>query len=206
MSRLSSILYSIFIAPHKRYSASRFEGGYFQRYRELTERDKQDYYDRAAAYLNLISPHATVLDVGCGTGLLLEGFLKKEIDARGIEISSEAIAAAAPSTRPRIQRGGLPHTGFQNRAFDLVLCIDVLEHLPPEETDRAILELARITRHHLVLSICLWHEGNARKDPTHINLHSKRYWRNKIGTLGFSTKPLPDGFPSGSNSFLISVE
>lgn len=206
MSRLSSILYSIFIAPHRRYSASGFENGYFQRYRELTEHDRHDYYDRAASYLNLISPHATVLDVGCGTGLLLEGFLKKAIDAQGIEISSEAIAAAAPSARSRIKQGGLPHTGFQNGTFDLVLCIDVLEHLPPEETDRAILELARITRHHLVLSICLWHEANARKDPTHINLHSKKYWCNKFRTLGLSTKPLPDGFPSSGNSFLISVE
>ena len=61
----------------------------------------------------------------------------------------------------------------------------------------------RITNRWLVLNICLWTEKNARLDPTHINLHSKRWWEKKINQLGFVIIKTPDDFPSKRNAFII---
>ena len=67
----------------------------------------------------------------------------------------------------------------------------------------AIQSLYRIADRWLILNICLWTEKNARLDPTHINLHSKRWWTKKINHLGYSIIKTPDDFPSKRNAFII---
>ncbi len=94
----------------------------------------------------------TVLDVGCGQGSLLEELRAKfsHIQPTGIDLSVKAIELA---------RRRLPEGNFQVRdllrqpledRFDLVICSEVLEHLPDDL--RAIQNLARMTRKYLVVS------------------------------------------------------
>ena len=40
---------------------------------------------------NLLPPNSRVLDVGCGDGILIEALIKKNIDARGIELGEDNV-------------------------------------------------------------------------------------------------------------------
>lgn len=204
MSRLSSILYSLFVAPRRRYRAESFGHGYFDRYHAMTPRQRQDYCDKAGAYLRLLDPSpAKILDVGCGTGLLLDGFLAHGRDAIGVEVSTEALKYASKEAAARIRTGILEDQKFRDGEFDAVFCVDVLEHIPADLSRGMISELVRVSNNWIVLSICLWHERNARKDPTHINLRPRRYWEKIIDSTGLRTLPIPAGFPSADNTFII---
>jgi SAM-dependent methyltransferase len=88
--------------------------------------------------INRIVPHTArrALDIGCGSGLnasLLPNHIREII---GIEVSDEAITAAA-HTNPRLSiiKGAWPHVEVPG-IFDLIICLDVLEHI---ENDGAAL-------------------------------------------------------------------
>ncbi len=49
--------------------------------------------------------------------------------------------------------GNVLKTPFQDNSFDVILCAEVLEHLPFEKFGEALSELERITKKHLVLSL-----------------------------------------------------
>jgi len=106
------------------------------------------YYDLARGdALSLVDPaDKRVLDVGCGSGAT--GKLLKSRGARevvGIEYQPAA-AAQAESVLDRVLTGDVDTVplDFAPCTFDLILCLDVLEHLPyPEETLRRLLPFLR---------------------------------------------------------------
>lgn len=49
--------------------------------------DKRDYSRAFKAFLSLIPPHGTILDIGCGTGIHIEYFQSKGFQAFGIDPS-----------------------------------------------------------------------------------------------------------------------
>lgn len=96
--------------------------------------------------LALVPAGATVLDVGCGGGLLLNlmadaGALR---DGTGIDSSPAAIEAARraagnlPPGRPRPRFEARPvQAGLPDGPFDAVLLVDVLHHVPPADQEPA---------------------------------------------------------------------
>lgn len=93
------------------------------------------YFDHARREIEPLLPaHAThVLEVGCGTGATLQ-WLKDSgrcAHTTGIEVFAEA-AAIARQRVDTLHRGDaekLVQQAFEPESFDLVLCLDVLEHL-----------------------------------------------------------------------------
>jgi methionine biosynthesis protein MetW len=71
-----------------------------------------------------------VLDIGCGSGVLLGRIGERAGYRAGVELSTAAAAAAA---RVADEIVNLPVDGelpFAPASFDVVICADVLEHLP----------------------------------------------------------------------------
>jgi SAM-dependent methyltransferase len=103
---------------------------------------------------NLIRPLAfkTVLDVGCGQGSLLGELRAKfpHIQPAGMDLSGKAIDLA----RRRVPKGEFFAGDLTreplNDKFDLVICSEVLEHIPDDI--RAMRNLARMTGKYLVVS------------------------------------------------------
>ena len=97
----------------------------------------------------------TLLDVGCAEGFALNHILRRSslpLSALGVDIDSEALerGRALHPTLP-FQVADIYHLPFGNRSFDLVLCLQVLEHLSsPEE---ALSELLRVSRAFCLLSV-----------------------------------------------------
>ena len=77
----------------------------------------------------------SVLDVGCGTGVMFEliSDLGLNVDYLGIDVTEKFLDVAQslyPEDRHRFRRMSLYETKKLRRKFDAVICRHVLEHLP----------------------------------------------------------------------------
>jgi len=102
-----------------------------------------------------LPPNACVLDVGCGRGdlvLYLAKFVKKAI---GIDYSSDGIALAegirkkAPKSiqqKTAFYVMNIKKLQFPDNSIDVVICIDVLEHLYKPEVEIALREISRVLK------------------------------------------------------------
>src|SRR5437764_2777514 len=86
---------------------------------------------------------AAVLDAGCGSGRMLEE-LERYGDVHGVDVTPEAAEMARSRGHRDVVTGPLEHLPWPAAAFDLITCLDVLEHLPDERA--ALRELARVCK------------------------------------------------------------
>ena len=95
-----------------------------------------------------------VLEVGCGEGIVLATLAARLPGTRfdGLELDETSLAQArARCPDARLVRGDACELPFEARSFDLVVCLEVLEHLP--EPARALRELRRVARAGCLLSV-----------------------------------------------------
>lgn len=129
-----------------------FERGYYQRLREIEETHGWSRGLRRAMDRLLDEPLAgrtalRALDVGCGTGLLLDHLERWPLagEAVGIDVSPHALAYCTARGRRRVVEASAVHLPWASGRFDLVVCIDTLQHLSPQGADRAaVAEMARV--------------------------------------------------------------
>ena len=95
---------------------------------------------------------ARVLELGCGTGLILERIAKVAKEAVGIDLS-EGMAQGARERGLDVHIGSVTDLPFEDESFDLTYSFKVLAHVPDIET--AIREAVRVTRPggHLLLEL-----------------------------------------------------
>ncbi len=94
----------------------------------------------------LLRPHVEgrrVLEVGCGTGLLLREVATDAKDAVGLDLSQGMLGLAA-SRGLRVLQGSATALPFEDHTFDLVYSFKVLAHVP--DLEGALREMARVTR------------------------------------------------------------
>jgi 2-polyprenyl-6-hydroxyphenyl methylase/3-demethylubiquinone-9 3-methyltransferase len=91
-----------------------------------------------------------VLDVGCGGGILTEALAARGANVLGIDLAAEVLEAArvhAQHARSKAEYRGIAAEDLareQAGAFDLVCCLEMLEHVPhPEQTIAACTQLVR---------------------------------------------------------------
>ncbi|MDQ3850939.1 MAG: class I SAM-dependent methyltransferase [Actinomycetota bacterium] len=132
---------------------------------------------------------SSLLDVGCGEGVLTHRWARRLGDRRvvGIDLDDPLLhehweQRRAPNLEYRVMKA--EHLPFADGEFDLATAIEVLEHVPdPEHT---LAEMARVAVRHLIVSVPrepLWRglnlaRGAYWKDlgntPGHLNHWSKR--------------------------------
>ncbi len=91
----------------------------------------------------------SVLDVGCGGGLLAERFASVGCKVTGVDRSLPTLAAAREHARSAglpvaYQEGDAQALPFTAAQFDVVCCCDVLEHV--DDVDLVISEIARVLK------------------------------------------------------------
>jgi SAM-dependent methyltransferase len=84
-----------------------------------------------------------ILDLGCGPGNLLDS-LAPYGDTFGSDFSQDALRFCSGRGFSRLFRADFHSLPLRERSFDLITCIDVLEHLSDDR--QAIRELVRILR------------------------------------------------------------
>ena len=109
--------------------------------------------DLLEAKARSLSP-ARTLEVGCGSGLLVSRLSAAGLDVSATEYSSKLaklVASRCPSAS--IKCADATRLPFADDTFDLVICSEVLEHIPA--IDSAWAELVRVTRSggHLLITV-----------------------------------------------------
>ena len=89
------------------------------------------------------------LDVGCGRGEMLDLADDLGFDpVQGTEVVPDLVTVDGKVVRATIDR--LP---FPDRSFDVVSCLDVIEHLVPGDDELGCREMARVASRFVVLTI-----------------------------------------------------
>lgn len=129
----------------------------------MVSRDNRSYYDEFAAWyekerhygyhrliddlqVDLLTDAVRgrdVLEVGCGTGLLLERVAPLAASARGIDLSPGMLAQARERGLDVLE-GCATELPYEDHSFDVVYSFKVLAHV--EEIEVALREACRVTR------------------------------------------------------------
>lgn len=95
--------------------------------------------DAVSAYAR----HKHVLEVGCGTGLVLSRLRESARSARGLDVSP-GMVRVAKERGLEVVLGSATAIPFADQSFDLTCSFKVLAHIP--DLGRAVAEMARVTR------------------------------------------------------------
>ena len=114
---------------------------------------------------------ATLLDVGCGSGENLAGVARAfpELQLSGADVSPEALAIAArQAPTAHLHKLDVQYETLDEQ-FDLVLSVQVLEHLPNDES--ALRNMSLMAKRYVVASTM---RGRMRRSEVAIG-HSRNY-------------------------------
>jgi SAM-dependent methyltransferase len=138
----------------------------------------RNFFGSIATEIALRFEPTSVLDAGCSKGLLVAAFRSCSVDAWGIDVSEHAITAASETVSEWLSVQTL--TEPLPRRYDLVTCIEVLEHMAPADAIRAIRSITAATDR-VVFSSAPDDFG----EPTHVNTRTLGYWAAEFAKHGF---------------------
>ncbi len=130
----------------------------------------------------------SILDVGCGRGGLINLLfsLNKYDRIIGFDWSWEALRYVQAV---KIQ-GEITNLPFKDKSFDLVICMEVLEHLEDENLERTILEIERISKKYIIITVPNnedLHYGMTLcpicRQRFHLSLHIQNFNEEKLSKL-----------------------
>lgn len=121
---------------------------------------------------------ARVLDAGCAMGFLVECLRARGVDAYGIDISTYAIEQAHEPARSFCRVGSIADD--LGGDYDVIVSIEVAEHMPQHEAERAIANFCAHTTDVLFSSSPV-----DCREPTHVNVHPPEYWAEQFARHGF---------------------
>jgi SAM-dependent methyltransferase len=124
-----------------------------------------------------VPPRARLLDAGAGSGRTLDE-LAGYGDVAGVELNPRGVEAARRRGHLEVQQAPVEAIPHPDGAFDVVTCLDVIEHTPDDV--RSLTELLRVTRPGGIALVTvpayprLW----SRHDV--VNRHYRRYTRRAL--------------------------
>lgn len=124
--------YDAFSETYEQHRGHNDPGGYH----ELLDELEADYVAR-------FGTGKDVLEVGCGTGLVLQRIARFASAAKGVDLSPGMLERARSRGLDVTQASAL-ELPFEDASFDVTCSFKVLAHIP--EIERALAEMARVTR------------------------------------------------------------
>ena len=153
-----------------------YDAEYFDRFVEPTMAMSCDII--AHTIIEELNPR-TVVDVGCGTGLLLQSLKTSGIRVLGLENAVAAISTCR-QRGIRVEKFDIENEPARDWNADVVVSTEVAEHLPSSCADRFVDLLTSISEN-IVLSAAL--PGSGGND--HVNEQPNEYWIGKLRRRGY---------------------
>jgi 2-polyprenyl-3-methyl-5-hydroxy-6-metoxy-1,4-benzoquinol methylase len=137
-----------------------------------SERNLKEW--QAKAIKQTIPEIKSLLDEGCSVGELIRVARNIGIDAYGFDICPDLEEIAIPEIKKFVKIGKATKIPFRKK-FDVVVAIDLFEHIPEHLIERAIQEAFNHSNKYLVTLIS--------KNPQyfgHITIHDEFWWIDKL--------------------------
>jgi ubiquinone/menaquinone biosynthesis C-methylase UbiE len=131
----------------------------------------------------------TILDLGCGMGALTKELMVYG-DVYGLDFSSESIKFCKERGLNNVFQGDATNIPFDDQKFDIVLSLDVLEHI--QDHDKAVKEVKRVLKQNglfiafVPAFMSLWSVNDDLSE--HKRRYTKRELNNVIINNGFTVK------------------
>ncbi|OGO28940.1 MAG: hypothetical protein A2Z16_05045 [Chloroflexi bacterium RBG_16_54_18] len=136
------------------------------------------FFDNISEHIAHEIKPGTVLDAGCAMGFLVENLRKRGISAFGIDASEFAIQNVHPEIQPYCWVGSISEAFPQK--YDLIVCIEVLEHLNPGDIENTIKNLCEYCDKMLFSS-----SPDDYKEATHQSVQPVENWVTFFAKYGF---------------------
>jgi SAM-dependent methyltransferase len=122
----------------------------------------------------------TIVDIGCGTGALLESFRRKRCTVFGLEYSDAALEYCRMRELEVKKFDVRKDTIDLKDHFDVAISMEVAEHIPAKNADRYIALLTSLSN---TIIFTAAHPGQGGTD--HLNEQPPSYWKAKFRKFGF---------------------
>ena len=166
------------IVPFSLASEAIYPRSYF---REVEE-EQGALYARLAELIHQRWAPQSVIDIGCGTGMILSNLARYGVDVRGVDGSRSAINASSISDR--ILRWNLERPLPELGKFDLAICTEVAEHLPANVASELVSQLVSLSD---VILFTAATPGQGGRH--HLNEQPHSYWVALFAQHGFTRNP-----------------
>jgi SAM-dependent methyltransferase len=172
-----------------------FDEDYFEKGEKSNYKGYGDYpfFKDFANFIKLKYNPKSAYDVGCAKGFIVKHLRLLGVSAFGCDISPYAIEKNHEESKPFVVvkdfSKDFENYGMINPKFDVVLSLDVIEHIPGDRLKIFTSNLFNITEKILIISTPIVPEGSPSydggRDKSHISLHSENYWINLFKECGF---------------------
>jgi len=189
-----------------------------EKFYKINNLDDEDIFHEVhfKLFSNYITNNEKVLDVGCGTGRLLNILRKYSINCYGLDASQEMVNKI--DNKENIYIGSVFDIPFEKNFFDIVTSMDLMVHF--DEIEEILIQKLKVTKnqglvifnigsheHYILSKNILKNEFNPIYENFKTTIH-KPYYKTildddlvKLGKkIGFSlVKSVPYNFFSGNN-------
>lgn len=112
-------------------------------------RETKSEQDRIEGLLRMIPTGRSIIDVGARDGYISLRLVGKFSSVTALDLHPPSIS----DERVRCVKGDVTNLSFPTGTFDVVLCAEVLEHIPPELLGKACSELTRVAKEYVLIGV-----------------------------------------------------
>ena len=143
--------------------------------------------DLIARQIEELCGRGSLLDVGCGMGLLVSTLAARGIDAHGVDAASRPVEEGNRKLAGRFHQGSILSLPFSADSFDTVSSTDCLEHIAEADVPAALKELHRVARRFVFIQLATKPDRDGR---WHLCVHDRAWWELRFFNAGFRKHPL----------------
>lgn len=134
------------------------------------------------------------LDVGCARGDLVAALAQRGVPSIGVDVSTWALGRAPAGIRgTALAAGRIDRLPFADDTFDIVVAIELLEHVPEPQVDAALAELARVSRRLVWITVqntTAAAPAHFFADRTHVTMKPLVWWVERCRRAGLAALPM----------------
>ena len=164
--------------------AKRYTPMYYESIFEEAVKSRDAVFEVLRSF-GMLKPKSHIIDVGCGIGAWGYGLKEQGFWYEGMDfgVPQEKLVIGAENYKDHDLRTPIPLHPYgpaNGYKADLVLCLEVAEHLEPEFADTLIETLVKLGEH-ILFSAAIPGQGGVN----HHNEQWQSYWQEKFATHGY---------------------